>query len=253
MSLATCIRKAGKALNKTDSDAIREIQQDYISDGMTSTEAANKAIDEYLELLGTERQGIVQQIEKQLGDTRSISADPRYSKRGETAAVRDNETKKQTARREAAEQKARDNQTAEVAATNKAAQTRFNLTEEEVNTINERPSSSEARILKLRGSTQEEMVDVGAVKNAWSKMTEAAKKATLDVVPRRALVDFLEGNMAQIGKEHLALNNRMEGRKAELEQEIEKIKNKLDRPMFDGKNNENLKHYLEQKIIDLSK
>jgi len=223
MSLATCIRKAGKALNKADADAIREIQQDYISDGMTSTEAANKAIDEYLELIGTERQGIVRQIEKQLGDTRSISADPRYSKLGEANAIRDTETKKQTARREAAEQKARDNETAKVAATNKAAQTRFNLTEEEVNTVNERPSSSEARILKLRGSTQEEMVDVGAVKNAWSTMTEAARKATLDVVPRRALVDFLDGEMAKIGKEHLALNNRMEGRKAELEQEIEKI------------------------------
>tara|TARA_R100001369_G_scaffold83684_3_gene116125 strand:+ start:103 stop:390 length:288 start_codon:yes stop_codon:yes gene_type:complete len=49
--------------------------------------------------------------------------------------------------------------------------------------------------------------------------------------------------------EALSVNNTIDC----LEQEIEKIKNKLDRPMFDGKNNENLKHYLEQKIIDLSK
>ena len=36
-------------------------------------------------------------------------------------------------------------------------------------------------------------------------------------------------------------------------QEIETLKKKLESPMFDGFNNENLKHYLEQKIIDLSK
>lgn|GEM_PF-2654891 len=223
MSLATCIRKAGKALDKSDADAIREIQQDYVSDGMTSTEAANKAIDEYLGLIAIERNSIVQQIEKQLGDTRSITTGTRYSKLGEANAIRDTETKRQTERREAAETKAQNSRTAEATAAKKDIQTRFNLTEKEVDTINENPSSSESRILKLRGSTQEEMVDVGAVKNAWSTMTEAARKATLDVVPRRALVDFLDGVMAKIGKEHLDLHYRMEGRKAELEQEIEKI------------------------------
>lgn len=35
--------------------------------------------------------------------------------------------------------------------------------------------------------------------------------------------------------------------------EIQKLKKKLKHPMFDGFKNENLKHYLEQKIIDLSK
>ena len=37
------------------------------------------------------------------------------------------------------------------------------------------------------------------------------------------------------------------------ENEIQRLEKKLESPMFDGFKNENLKHYLQQRILDLSK
>ena len=64
MSLASCIKKAGKALSKDDANAIREIRDELVNDGMTSTEANTKAIDEYLETLIGERAELMDQIEE---------------------------------------------------------------------------------------------------------------------------------------------------------------------------------------------
>ncbi len=63
-SLATCIKKAGKALSKDDVIAIREIRDEFINDGMSSSEANTKAIDEYLGTLADERADLTTRIEK---------------------------------------------------------------------------------------------------------------------------------------------------------------------------------------------
>jgi len=64
-SLATCIRRAGKALSRTDADGIREI----MADGMTATEA----VDEYLDVMGDERAQLVTEIEAHGGRPAKLS------------------------------------------------------------------------------------------------------------------------------------------------------------------------------------
>jgi hypothetical protein len=66
-SLATCIKKAGKALNKRDADAIREIMADGLS--------AEDAIDEYLNVrLPAERAELEAEIEAAGGALYSMAA-----------------------------------------------------------------------------------------------------------------------------------------------------------------------------------
>ncbi len=73
-SLATCIKKAGKALSVTDAAAIREIRDELVSGGITSSEANTQAIDEYLETLATERTDLIGQIEKAGGQVETPAA-----------------------------------------------------------------------------------------------------------------------------------------------------------------------------------
>lgn len=54
-TLATCIRRAGKALNKSDADAIREIYNELPD----SPDRAARAVDEYLDTLRVERSEIL--------------------------------------------------------------------------------------------------------------------------------------------------------------------------------------------------
>jgi hypothetical protein len=63
-SLATCIRRAGKALDGGDATAIREIFNDYVADDMEAGVAAERAVSDYLGLMDTERNNIVTQIER---------------------------------------------------------------------------------------------------------------------------------------------------------------------------------------------
>ena len=58
-SLATCIRKAGKALNRDDAAAIREI----MAEGGT----AQQAVDEYLSVLADEKAALIAEIQEQGG------------------------------------------------------------------------------------------------------------------------------------------------------------------------------------------
>ena len=66
-TLATCIRKAGKALNSGDADAIRGIYEDLQAGGLSSSAAADQAINEYLDILSTEQTDITEQIREQGG------------------------------------------------------------------------------------------------------------------------------------------------------------------------------------------
>ena len=64
-SLASCIKKAGKALGRDDAAAIREIYNDLVAEKVENP--AQEAVDEYLDLLDTEREQIEQQIIDQDG------------------------------------------------------------------------------------------------------------------------------------------------------------------------------------------
>jgi len=68
-SLASCIKRAGKALNKADADAIRDIRDELVSGGMASTEANAKAVDEHLVTLAGERTEFILQIQEAGGRT----------------------------------------------------------------------------------------------------------------------------------------------------------------------------------------
>ena len=54
-SLTTCLRKASKILTEDDASAIREIYNDYVNDGLKSSEAADRALTEYMTVLDEER------------------------------------------------------------------------------------------------------------------------------------------------------------------------------------------------------
>lgn len=67
-TLASCIRKAGKALNAGDAATIREIYDDLRTEGGLAPEAAaDQAIGEYLDTLTAERADITAQIREQGG------------------------------------------------------------------------------------------------------------------------------------------------------------------------------------------
>ena len=76
-SIATCLRKAGKALSADDASAIRDIYDDYTKGGMPGPEAADKALTDYIDILDIERQEIVTEAATQ--GASPASTDFKYS------------------------------------------------------------------------------------------------------------------------------------------------------------------------------
>ncbi len=64
-SLAACIRKAGKNINKEDAAILKEIQQDHIGDGMSNTEAAIKAVNDYTGILKDEKAALSKSFKRE--------------------------------------------------------------------------------------------------------------------------------------------------------------------------------------------
>jgi hypothetical protein len=83
-NIRTCIKKAGKALSAGDAASIMEIQQDYIADGLTPTEASTKAVDEYLGTLQDERADIIDRAGKAGADIADLSGETRLARRQST-------------------------------------------------------------------------------------------------------------------------------------------------------------------------
>ena len=63
-SLATCLRKA-KVLTEEDASAIRAAYQDLVDTGLKGSEAADRAISEYMAVLDDERSGVRKEAEAQ--------------------------------------------------------------------------------------------------------------------------------------------------------------------------------------------
>ena len=82
-SLAACIKKAGKALGREDSKAIREIYDDLVAAG--ETDPAQRAIDEYLDLISLERADLSDRI----ADAGGVvpTSDVRYAKGNPTLDI----------------------------------------------------------------------------------------------------------------------------------------------------------------------
>ncbi len=71
-SLEGCIKKAGKALRRSDADAIRKIRDDIYGAGDVTRDVANqRAVDEYIEILDQERETVRKQVEKRGGVMRA--------------------------------------------------------------------------------------------------------------------------------------------------------------------------------------
>ena len=66
-TLATCIKRAGKALNPADAEEVRTLRANYIEDGMDGQAASQAAIDDVLSMLSDEREVLAKQVVKQGG------------------------------------------------------------------------------------------------------------------------------------------------------------------------------------------
>lgn len=74
--LATCIRKAGKALDRFDAEALKDAQVAYISDGVSVTEAGRNAVNDHLEALAAELKDVVDKAKAAGGDVSSVTGEP---------------------------------------------------------------------------------------------------------------------------------------------------------------------------------
>ena len=63
MSLESCIRKAGRNMTQEDSAAIRAIRDDLVKSG-TKGDVNEKAVEEYIEILNSEKKFIMTQVEE---------------------------------------------------------------------------------------------------------------------------------------------------------------------------------------------
>ena len=74
MSLSKCIRKAGKALDRDDAAAIKDIYTELTQGGMPGEVAAPKAVDSYIAEMQEEQQSMIADIEEQGGDVSKFRA-----------------------------------------------------------------------------------------------------------------------------------------------------------------------------------
>ena len=64
MSLQDCIKKAGKAISKRDADALEELKQQHIADGMTEAEAEQAAVQSHGGVMDEQLEGIAGQAQE---------------------------------------------------------------------------------------------------------------------------------------------------------------------------------------------
>ena len=72
-SISTCIKKAGKALNKNDAVSIREIYADYIDNGEPGDLAAKHAISDYRGVLLSEQAALFDSVKAAGGDISELT------------------------------------------------------------------------------------------------------------------------------------------------------------------------------------
>lgn len=204
--LSTCIRKAGKALNKSDADAIKEIQQEYVNDGMTSSKAAEKALSDYTEILAQERNEVLDQLESQGADVRAERGEVTYSAGTTTGKPDTSQSVEQD-----------------------VPPMRYRIEDETIeDLIDEHPTHPVAQLHKI-GITVEDQANYNPgitekLLNRARDMSEGQIENLLGLIPRRNLSDFA-GDKIPAVNDYVREAARMDGTRNELLQGFEKVLN----------------------------
>lgn len=210
-SIASCIKKAGKALNRDDADAIKEIQADYMADGMGSSEAATAAIDDYLGIMNDELTSYIDQARAQGADVSSLT--------GELSYFRDRSTSEDFVDPGPLRYRLED-ETSEHIDANRTGP--ISTLTKEAATVEDQMNYSPSGIQKIKDS----------IGTQWAR----THQLVLKVIPRRYIQDFLGDKAPAVAKyNHEAA--RMSGRQNELMAEFEPTGKALNKYM--GKKDKN--------------
>jgi len=198
--LATCIRKAGKALSRSDADSIREMQGDYIADGMSGTESAKKAVGDLIGMVEQEKSDIIKKVTRAGGDTRALTGELSYPK-----GTKPGKASKKTKTKQPL---------------------KYRLDDEVVeDLINEKPLHPVAQMYKVGISVEEQVENNPGMSpqllNKARGMTENQFENFLGFIPRQYLADF--GKKITAVKEYIREASRMDGTRNELMDEFDKV------------------------------
>ena len=229
-TLSSCIRKAGKALSARDADAIREIAREYLGDGLRNAEASKKAIDDYVDVLQTERSDAVAQLEAKGGDISPYLGGVRTSRfsRGQQDAFAESkrEAERDAAERDAAVQELQAQENARL----ESPEVRWNLSKEDIKELTDNPTS--ARSIGIRANiSKEEMLNTVPEPGFIKKITEApwdstkglTRRGLMALTPTRRLTDFLPDSLKPAGVKITELQDRMAGRAAKLTADVNTV------------------------------
>jgi len=232
-TLSACIRRAGKALDQSDAEAIREIAREYLADGMRNTEASNRAIDDYLDIMKDERADLLVQLNAQGGDITPYTGGIKISllqqeRNDELSRLRQEaEALGQSQEQAAAELRQQEQDRLQ------APVIRYGLTDKDKNILENDPTGLDAAGIKL-GATVEEMSRATSKKplrKLFRDMAEDPGKAGMDtglfMLQGRHMADFAPEPLKAGLRDVHRLNKEMEGRQQSLLSKASKIINSM--------------------------
>ena len=221
-SLATCIKKLGKVLSKTDVSAIREIRDELTSGGMAAAEANTKAIDEYLETLAGKRGELVLQIQKAGGRTEkeeitsSKLAQQDMFGADLTAQQLADETAKRDAKRNTGQEEIETGEETDLfSEARKEQDLRFKIEDDFVEQMVEKhPDHPTSQLSKL-GAVVEDIseraaTDVSTIRKIWESTKDISREAFLISLPQSKLPEVVRNAMPGIGH-YVRTMKRMDG------------------------------------------
>lgn len=208
-TLATCIRKAGKALNAGDAAAIREIYDDIRSGDLSASSAADQAISEYLDTLTEEQADIATQVREQGGvmpDSDMVSFSPDFD--AETVPEVDQDTYPDL------------------------GPMRMRIEDEaEEQFVDEHPDHPQSQLFKLAVTMEDQARHAPSisqiVKDKVMNLGDTAIEGNLALIHRNYLEDFMPDNRMSAIKDYNHDIREMEGRKGELMEQFQPTAQKL--------------------------
>lgn len=231
-TLSACIRRAGKALDAADAEAIREIAREYLGDGMTNTEASKRAIDDYLGILAEDRADMLLDLNNAGGDITPFTGGVRTSRLQQERGDNLRQLRQQAEAADRAREDAAAGLRAQEENRLKQPQVRYGFTEDDIQAANNDPSSPEAQGMKYL-QTAEEMSQAAdgrktnkllrGASNLTDKTNNKGRDVTLAMVPTRNLVDFLPDDMKPVADKINYLNKRMTGRESQLVNQVSNV------------------------------
>ncbi len=220
-SLAACIKRAGKALNRADADAIREIRDELVSGGMTSTEANTKAIDEYLETLAGERTDLLGKIEdvggvvdKQAITSSKLAQQDMFGADLATQRLSD-ETAKRDEKRNTGQEEIETGDPNDLFSESRGQRgLKFALKDDFTERlVDKHPTNPIAQMSKLGAITErvsEQASDISIIRKAVSAGKDISIPGVLNVMPQSKLPDVIRNEMHGI-PDYVRTMKRMDG------------------------------------------